>query len=87
MRALIFPPPTRFSENRHVRRISAEIADIVTNPFQCLNQIQLPWISHRIFLAQTTQVGAAENVQPVIDADQYDILFAHMPVAKYRQEG
>jgi hypothetical protein len=76
----------RLAENSYVLRVSPEIYDIVAHPLQSRDQIKLADIAHREFLAQTAQVGIPEDVQPVVDSDQHNILLAHVPVREQGQQ-
>ncbi len=75
----------RFAEYSHVSRVASEMCDIVPDPFERCNKVELPHVPNGILRTESTEVRITENVETMIDADENNILLAHEPVAEERQ--
>src|SRR5581483_4728745 len=70
------PATTRLPEDRHRVRIAAEMSDVLAYPVQCRDYVQHPDGSGKRELrsGDLTEVSRAQHIQPVIDADNHNIV-------------
>ncbi len=79
-----FTAAARLAEQRHVLRIAAERRDVVANPFERGNDVQLPHVTRRrvLLAADARQIQVAEHAEPMVDRDDDHVVLA--PQARHR---
>src|SRR5688572_16860438 len=62
------------SHDRNIGRITSEICDVVTDPFQCCYTIQHANITRRCkFFTRGAKMGISQGTEPVVNGDKYSI--------------
>src|SRR5262245_65789194 len=65
---------TRLSKDRDVRRIAAKVRDVVTNPLERRDDVELSVVGRmRILLAVIAEIEISEEIQPMIETHHDDI--------------
>ena len=79
-----FPTAAGLAEDHHVARVAAEGFDVVVNPVERGDQVELTDVARvRVFRAagEAGEIEIAEQIQPMIERDEHDVAFLREPHA------